>query len=90
MAGPAVEFEQCICCACKEAMVDMDGKPRAAKDCGHDCSNCKQTMHAPMVCKFVWFPVVSSNAREFCSKECLLQYNKRKRDEEEPRLIVPE
>eukprot|EP00965_Chrysotila_dentata_P235299 6200665-Pleurochrysis_carterae.AAC.1 len=69
MAGAAEsEREPAICCACKEIMLDMDGNPRAAKDCSHDCSNCHRTMHAPMVCKFVWFPVVSSSAREFCSK----------------------
>eukprot|EP00965_Chrysotila_dentata_P162685 5372070-Pleurochrysis_carterae.AAC.1 len=28
-----------------------------------------------MLCAHVWFPVVSSNARAFCSKEHLLAYN---------------
>eukprot|EP00965_Chrysotila_dentata_P047242 1567419-Pleurochrysis_carterae.AAC.1 len=62
-------------------MVDMDGKRRKATDCARDCSSCHLKMHAPMVCVYVWFPVVSSNAREFCSKACLLEYNKCKRED---------
>eukprot|EP00965_Chrysotila_dentata_P227479 6196043-Pleurochrysis_carterae.AAC.1 len=66
-----------ICGACKKPMLEADGvTPRKVSGrFGHDCSHCKCTLHAPLMCEDVWFPVVSSNAREFCCLEHLKAYN---------------
>eukprot|EP00965_Chrysotila_dentata_P152470 5038949-Pleurochrysis_carterae.AAC.1 len=88
MAAP-FDAKTCVCGACKQVMLDMDGKPRNPAGVAHDCSECNVKIHAPMVCDAVWFPVVSSNAREFCSKECLLAYNRRKTAEEALWAVVP-
>eukprot|EP00965_Chrysotila_dentata_P152752 5048432-Pleurochrysis_carterae.AAC.1 len=90
MVDSAAAAETCICSACQPLMVDMDDRPRKPSTLAHSCSNCEQKLHAPMVCDFVWFPVISSNAREFCSKKCMLDYNSTKRKDGKDCMIVPE
>eukprot|EP00965_Chrysotila_dentata_P179447 5926114-Pleurochrysis_carterae.AAC.1 len=57
-------------------MLEADGGTRRkANKVGHNCSFCKTPLYAPIMCELVWFPTVSSNAREFYSLEHLRAYN---------------
>eukprot|EP00965_Chrysotila_dentata_P097523 3223146-Pleurochrysis_carterae.AAC.1 len=81
MASEGIDGDDLATCgACEQPMLDMNGNRRKVKECAHGCSHCRQTLHSPAMCDHVWFPVVSSNGREFCNKEHLLEFNKECRD----------
>eukprot|EP00965_Chrysotila_dentata_P221686 6192513-Pleurochrysis_carterae.AAC.1 len=87
MSDPVDQNTVAKCAACKQVMLESDDvTPRKISDrLAHSCDLCKVAMHSPMMCEAVWFPVTSSNAREFCCLAHLREYNA----DAAPQRIVP-
>eukprot|EP00965_Chrysotila_dentata_P112280 3711984-Pleurochrysis_carterae.AAC.1 len=62
-------------------MRDMDGQLRKVRTVYHRCSYCKCPWHAPMSCAAIWMPIMSSNARELCSKNHVRAWNSTQPDD---------